>query len=183
MHISSDPSLWVTKCSKLLRPGSKVLDLACGSGRHARYLADRGHSVTAVDKDAESLAQCATFSGIHVIEFDLEIGVWPFLEDKFDGIIVTNYLHRPIMPHIVNGLSDLGVLIYETFMVGNERFGRPSNSEFLLRANELIDVVREKLQVVMYEAGPVSLPKPAYIQRICAVSRDYEFAEKRLPDD
>ena len=182
MHTSSEPSLWVSKCAKLLRPNSKVLDLACGSGRHARYLADRGHLVTAVDKDAESLAQFANFSGIHVVEFDLERGEWPFPEEKFDGIVVTNYLHRPIISHIVNGLSDSGILIYETFMIGNEQLGRPTNPDFLLRANELIDVVREKLQVVMYEAGPVSLPKPAYIQRVCAVSFDYQFSEKCLPD-
>ncbi len=182
MHTSNKPSLWVTKCSKLLQVESKVLDLACGSGRHARYLADRGHFVTAVDKDIESLTDCDTINRINVIEFDLEVGAWPFSEDKFDGIIVTNYLHRPTMPHIVEGLSDSGVLIYETFMVGNESFGRPSNPDFLLRTNELIDVVREKLQVVMYEAGPVTLPKPAYVQRICAVSRDYKFGERRLPD-
>ena len=92
------PSVWVTKCSKLLRPSSTVLDLACGSGRHAHYLASRGHDVTALDKSPEALSKISSSIGIHTYEFDLEVGAWPFSERKFDAIVVTNYLYRPIHP-------------------------------------------------------------------------------------
>ncbi len=171
------PSVWVTKCSKLLRPSSTVLDLACGSGRHAHYLASRGHDVTALDKSPEALSKISSSIGIHTYEFDLEVGAWPFSERKFDAIVVTNYLYRPIIQNIVNTLSPSGILIYETFMVGNERFGRPSNPDFLLRPNELIDETHKKLQILLYEAGRVSDPKPSLIQRICAVSGDVDYSD------
>lgn len=170
VHEGLSPSNWVKRCSELLRPRSTVLDLACGSGRHAHYLAGKGHKVTALDKSPEALSKISSSIGIHTHEFDLELDSWPYSERKFDAIVVTNYLYRPIFQNIVDALSPSGILIYETFMSGNERFGRPSNPDFLLRPNELIDVTHKKLQILLYESGRVSEPSPALIQRICAVS-------------
>ena len=170
MHEGLLPSAWVQRCSDLLKPCSTILDLACGSGRHTHYLAGKGHHVTALDKNPEALWKISSSIGIRPYEFDLESGPWPFSERKFDAIVVTNYLYRPILQNIVDALSPSGILIYETFMSGNEQFGRPSNPDFLLMPNELINLVHEKLQVLLYEAGRVNDPKPALIQRICAVS-------------
>ena len=180
VHEGQTPSVWVQRCSELLRPCSTILDLACGSGRHARYLAGKGHDVTALDKNPEVLSKIPSSIGIHPYEFDLETGSWPFSKRKFDVIVVTNYLHRPIMQNIIDALSPSGVLIYETFMFGNENYGRPSNPDFLLRPNELIDMVHEKLQVLLFEAGMVSDPKPALIQRICAVAGRNDYFENTI---
>ena len=171
------PSDWVQRCSDLLKPCSTILDLACGSGRHTHYLAGKGHNVTALDKNPEALSKISSSIGIRPYEFDLETGSWPFLERKFDAIVVTNYLYRPILQNIVNTLSPSGILIYETFMSGNEQFGRPSNPDFLLMPNELINLVHEKLHVLLYEAGRANDPKPGLIQRICAVSGPSDYSE------
>ena len=177
MHEGLPPSAWVQRCSDLLKPCSTVLDLACGSGRHTHYLAGKGHDVTALDKNPEALSKISSSIGISPYEFDLETGSWPFSELKFDAIVVTNYLYRPILQNIVDTLSPSGILIYETFMSGNEQFGRPSNPDFLLRPNELINLVHEKLNVLLYEAGRVNDPKPGLIQRICAVSGPSDYSE------
>ena len=177
MHEGQPPSAWVQRCSDLLKPCSTILDLACGSGRHTHYLAGKGHDVTALDKNPEALSKISSSIGIRPYEFDLETGSWPFSERKFDAIVVTNYLYRPILQNIVDALSPSGILIYETFMSGNERFGRPSNPDFLLMPNELINLVHEKLQVLLYEAGRVNDLKPALIQRICAVSGLSHYSE------
>jgi SAM-dependent methyltransferase len=140
-------------------------------------LAGKGHDVTALDKNPEALSKISSSIGISPYEFDLETGSWPFSELKFDAIVVTNYLYRPILQNIVDTLSPSGILIYETFMSGNEQFGRPSNPDFLLRPNELINLVHEKLNVLLYEAGRVNDPKPGLIQRICAVSGPSDYSE------
>jgi len=166
-HELVTPSAWVTRWSRLI-PVGKVLDLACGTGRHARYLASLGHEVTAVDRDAQALAKLAGIAGVTTLEADLEGGnPWPLPGRRFAGIVVTNYLYRPLFPHLRESLERGGVLIYETFALGNERFGRPANPHFLLRAAELLDAFAAELTVVAFEQGFVSTPCPAVVQRFC----------------
>lgn len=163
------PSAWVARFAPLIRPGGRTLDLACGYGRHACFLEAGGWRVTAVDRDATALSGLAGRPGIEAVEADLEAGIWPLGGCRFDGIVVANYLHRPLLPRLVEALGEGGVLIYETFMFGNERFGRPSNPDFLLRPGELIAAFGTALQIVAFEQGEVALPKPAAVQRLCAV--------------
>jgi SAM-dependent methyltransferase len=170
-HAAPDePSTWVGRFAALIPPG-EVLDLACGGGRHARLLAAAGHQVLAVDRDTAALDRAAG-KGIRTLQVDLENpaeggAVWPFEAGRFAGIVVTNYLHRRLFPHMVASLAPEGVLIYETFAQGNERFGKPSNPAFLLAPGELLEAARA-LRVIAFEDGYVALPKPAMVQRICA---------------
>jgi SAM-dependent methyltransferase len=152
----------------LIRRGGRVLDLAAGSGRHTRLLLESGFAVCAVDRDISALLSL-TGTGCEVRQIDLETGAsWP-LGTGYDGIVVTNYLHRPLLPAIAQALAAGGVLIYETFARGNERFGRPHNPDFLLRPCELLDAFA-MLRIVAFEQGEVSVPRPAVIQRIAAVA-------------
>ncbi|MEJ2175960.1 MAG: class I SAM-dependent methyltransferase, partial [bacterium] len=169
-HEIAEPSPWILRWAQLIAPGGVVLDLACGNGRHARVLAARGHMVLAIDRDREALATLAGTPGIEPIYADLENGSpWPLGEQRFAGIVVANYLHRPLFPALAAALADRGVLIYETLAVGNERYGRPSNPKFLLQPAELLDAFRPLLGVVAFEQGRVRQPKPAVIQRLCAI--------------
>lgn len=178
-NVSHDePSAWVARFASLIPQGGMVLDLACGGGRHARLLASRGYAVEAVDQNADALALLADVPGIETRHANLEGGPWPYYGRVFDGIVVTNYLHRPIMPHLARALGEGGVLIYETFMIGNERFGRPSDPAHLLRVGELLEVLGKRFTVVAFEQGEVARPRPAMVQRIC-VSRGSGF---RLPE-
>jgi SAM-dependent methyltransferase len=167
-HEIQSPSPWVVRWATLIRPGGEVLDVACGSGRHTRYLAARGCRVLAVDRDDAALTALAAVPGVRTQAADLEAASWPFPPARFDGVVVANYLHRPLFGDLVAALRPGGVLIYETFMLGNEALGRPSNPDFLLRPGELLEVLRERLTVVAFEQGRVDAPKPAVIQRICA---------------
>jgi SAM-dependent methyltransferase len=161
------PSDWIVRFAPLFPAGGTVLDLAAGSGRHSRYLADRGYRVTTVDRDVSRLTDEPR---IDAVEADLEDGgPWPLGARRFDGIVVTNYLHRPLFPHLVAALADGGVLLYETFAVGNEAYGKPSNPDFLLKGGELLAAFSGDLRVVAYEAGYVERPAPAVLQRIAAV--------------
>jgi SAM-dependent methyltransferase len=170
--MNEKPSPWVERFLPLIAAGGPVLDLACGNGRHSLLLAERGYRVEAVDRDAVALAGIAAREPrVTVRSADLEGGPWPYHGSAFDGIVVTNYLYRPLLPMLLNALEVNGVLIYETFMVGNERFGKPSNPAFLLRQGELLDVVRRRLTVVAFEQGEVELPRPAMVQRLCATRR------------
>jgi SAM-dependent methyltransferase len=144
-----------------------VLDLACGHGRHSRLFSAQGATVTALDHDAGVLAAMTGLQGITTVNADVEGGPWPFDRAAFDAIVVTNYLHRPLFPHLLEALAGGGVLIYETFMAGNERFGKPSNPEFLLRPGELLESFGQACQVIAFEQGSVAMPKPAVVQRIC----------------
>ncbi|MGO9443209.1 MAG: class I SAM-dependent methyltransferase [Thiobacillaceae bacterium] len=164
------PSSWVRRFAPLIPHGGTVLDLACGDGRHARLLAMLGYCVEAVDRNAEALVNLAGVPRITTRAADLEGGAWPYAADRFDGIVVTNYLYRPRLAHLNRALRPGGILIYETFMVGNELVGKPSNPEFLLRPGELLDVIRPTLTVVAFEQGQVDMPGPAWIQRICAIA-------------
>lgn len=169
---ASPPSPWVVRFAPLIAmSGGTVLDLACGGGRHLRYLAERGHQVIGVDRDLRGTADLARHDNIELIEEDLESGrpVEVLTQRRHGAIIVTNYLHRPLLPAIVDALQPGGLLIYETFAIGNARFGRPSSPSFLLRSGELLDLARDRLQVVAYEHGEVSSPKAAVVQRLCAV--------------
>jgi SAM-dependent methyltransferase len=161
----------VCRFASLIKPGGHVLDLACGRGRNARWLAGQGFQVEAVDRDAESLATLAGVDGVSTREADLESGPWPYYSRAFDGVVVTNYLFRPLLPLLFNTLDENAVLIYETFMTGNERFGKPSNPAFLLRRGELLDLVRNRFTVVAFEQGEVVSPRPAVVQRICLTRR------------
>jgi SAM-dependent methyltransferase len=172
-HGNLDPSPWVLRWSPLIAPGGAVLDLACGAGRHARLLAARGHPVLAVDRDRALLDALAAVPGIEPFYADLENGApWPLGARRFAAIIVVNYLYRPLFPRLAAGLDAGGVLVYETFAVGNERYGRPSNPQFLLRSAELLDAFRPSLSVVAFEQGRVTRPKPAVIQRLCALRNE-----------
>lgn len=163
------PSPWVARFAGLIAPHGQVLDLAAGHGRHARHLAQMRHAVHAVDRDPAALASLRAIDGVTAVDADLEAGAWPFAGRRFDGIVVTHYLWRPLFPHLVAALAEGGVLIYETFGIGNESFGKPSNPQFLLRTGELLEVARGAgLATVAFETGFTVLPKPAVIERICA---------------
>jgi len=167
--VTDHPSTWVARWAPAIPPG-ETLDLACGGGRHARLLASLGHPVLAVDRDEQALAQAAG-PGITTLRHDLEAegSVWQFAPGRFAGIVVTNYLHRPLFADLVNALAPNGILVYETFALGNERFGKPSNPAFLLAPGELLDVaMRHGLRVLAYEDGIVETPRPARMQRLCA---------------
>jgi SAM-dependent methyltransferase len=170
-HPTSDspPSAWVARFAPLISAGGRVLDVACGSGRNARLLAGMGYRIEAVDRDREALAELQGIAGISTRLVDLERDAWPY-EACFDGVIVTNYLYRPKFDALIDMLRPNGILIYETFMAGNELFGKPSNPDFLLNPGELLDRVRPRLTVVAFEQGRVDRPRPAFVQRICAVA-------------
>lgn len=172
---------WVARFAPLIPPG-EVLDLACGGGRHARLLAAHGHPVLAVDRDEAALARAAG-PGITVLQADLEEegAAWPFEDGRFAGIVVTNYLHRPLFPHLFRSLAPQGILIYETFAVGNEQFGKPSRPDFLLARGELLaEAARSGVRVIAYEDGRVDTPRPAVVQRICAGGPAVETDALRL---
>lgn len=160
------PSAWVARFASLIPSGGQVLDLACGRGRHAHLLADMGFKVEAVDWNPERLAELDNVPGVTTRLADLERGPWPYFSRAFEGIVVTNYLWRPLMPHLFNCLEPNGILIYETFMVGNERYGPPTSPAHLLRPGELLDLLAKRFTVVAFEQGEIASPHPALIQRI-----------------
>ncbi len=165
---ATKPSAWVRRFLPLIKTGGLVLDLAAGAGRHLALLRDHGFTVCAVDRDNSALL---AFAGprCEVRRVDLEAGyAWP-LGQGWDGIVVANYLHRPLLPGIEGALAPGGALIYETFAVGNERFGLPRNPDFLLRPGELLAAF-PRLTVVAFEQGEVASPRPAVVQRLAAVA-------------
>jgi len=150
----------------LIAAGATVLDVAAGSGRHAFFFAERGHKVTAVDRDTGRLEPHAN---IEAVQADLEDGSpWPMPGRTFAAVVVTSYLHRPLFPVLLDAIAPGGVLLYQTFMVGQERFGRPANPDHLLKDGELLELVRGRLSVVAYEARMISEPRMAMVQRIAA---------------
>ncbi len=170
-HGPSEPSAWVRRFADRIPASGPVLDLAAGGGRHTRFLLGRGHPALAVDRDVTGLADLQADPAVTIVASDLEDDrPWPLGERRFAGVVVTNYLHRPLLPAIVAAVAPGGCLIYETFAVGNERFGKPSNPDFLLRPGELLEAVRGRLTVLAYENLEVSEPRPAVVQRIAAVA-------------
>ncbi len=162
------PSSWIVKFAPLIKSQGRVLDLACGSGRHAKWLAQQGYQVDALDRDPIATASMHEIDGIHVTTVDLETAEPPTFEHRYDGIIVSRYLHRPLLATLATLLQPGGILIYETFMRGNERFGKPSNPDFLLMPDELLHTYTPLLNVIDFEQGEIAEPKPAMLQRICA---------------
>ena len=162
------PSPWVRRFADSIKPGGNVLDLACGSGRHSLFLLERGHSVTACDIDISGVADLNENPSFELIAADLENAPWPLANRRFTAIIVTNYLHRPLFPHILAALAPEGLLIYETFAAGNERFGRPRNPDHLMWRGELLSGVLASLTIIAYEDLDISEPQPAAVQRVCA---------------
>jgi len=159
------PSSWIKRFSHLVN--GTVLDLACGGGRHGRLFLDLGHSVEFADQDVEGLGDLLNNDKALITEIDLEDGRdWPFEKMAYDGIVVTNYLYRPHLSQMLESLKQGGVLLYETFALGNEQFGRPRNPDFLLKPGELLELVDGKLQVIAFEHG---IDGEKVMQRICAV--------------
>ncbi len=171
-HDDLAASPWVARWAGRVAAGSRVLDVACGAGRHARLFAARGCKVTAVDRNPTLLAAMRGTPNIDAVAADLESDAWPFAQAQFDAIVVTNYLHRPLFPALTAALAPDALLIYETFAAGNEVFGRPANPAFLLRPRELLDAFGAELRVLAFEDGFVAHPKPAMIQRIAALKAE-----------
>lgn len=169
-HDLTEPSPWVVRWAERVPAGGRVLDIACGRGRHARLFAARGHPVEAVDRDPGVLSWLSGVARVTARCADVESGPWPYEGQRFAGIVVANYLWRPLFPRLLAAMAAEAALIYETFAEGNERYGRPSNPDFLLRPGELLEVVRGRLRVIAYEDLFVSEPRPMMVQRICAVA-------------
>lgn len=167
-----DASPWVARFAHLVVPGARVLDVAAGGGRHARFFAARGARVLAIDRDAGSLAACAGVAGIQTRIADLEAEAWPLAGESFDAIVVTNYLHRPLFAALRAALTPAGVLLYETFAHGNACFGRPARPQFLLDPGELLALAARPpaMTVVAFEQGVRGRgERRSVVQRIAAV--------------
>ncbi|MBI06025.1 MAG: SAM-dependent methyltransferase [Rhodospirillaceae bacterium] len=167
-HRHGRPSPWITRFASKIASGSKVLDLACGNGRHSRYLLRLGHTVTACDINISALTDIKDEARLEIIACDLENSPWPFGDRHFAAIIITNYLHRPLFPDVVATLAPAGLLLYETFAAGNEAFGRPRNPKYLLKRGELISGILDNLTIIAYEDVTIDTPHPACVQRVCA---------------
>ena len=169
-HGSEAPSAWVQRWSHLVPAGGRVLDVACGLGRHTRFFSEKNHPVSSVDRSEDAINLVKSIASLQPVEAllaDIESGPWPFAGRTFDAVVVTNYLWRPLLPLLVQSVAPGGVLIYETFAAGNETVGKPSRPDFLLQPGELLTVCAG-LRVVAYEDGFVDHP-PRFMQRIAAV--------------
>jgi SAM-dependent methyltransferase len=166
-----NPSTWVTRFAASLPVDGTVLDVACGGGRHTRWFLEQGHDVVAVDRDLSAVADLTDDQRVELVTADLEAGApLPFGGRTFAAVVVTNYLWRPILADLVRAVALEGWLLYETFAVGNERFGHPTNPDFLLRSGELLELARANdLRVVAYEDVVVDEPRPAAVQRVAAI--------------
>ena len=179
MHGTEDPSPWVQRWTHLVPRGGAVLDVACGHGRHMRWFLAQGCKVTGVDRSEEAIA---AVSGLgEAVQADIENGPWPLAGRTFDGVVVTNYLWRALLPAIIQSVAPGGVLIYETFAAGNETVGKPSRPDFLLQPGELLDACRE-LRAIAYEDGFLAAPE-RFVQRIAAVRPVPGTAAVRYPLD
>jgi SAM-dependent methyltransferase len=161
------PSAFIARFAPIVPKTGRVLDVACGGGRHLRCFLALGHEVTGVDIDLEGVADLA--GSAELVKADIEGAPWPLPGRRFAGIVVANYLHRPLLPLLLDALQPGGILLYETFARGNARFGRPSSPGFLLRAGELLELARGRLHVIAYEHGEVASPRAAVVQRLAAV--------------
>jgi SAM-dependent methyltransferase len=180
-HNSLSPSSWVTRFVHQIPKGvpfaPRVLDYACGSGRHIQLLLEQGYAVLGVDHDQASLdlikvPNSSKPFGLELRCIDLEQGAFGLPgTEQFAGVVVTNYLYRPFLDDLFKLVAKGGCFIYETFAVGNAEYGKPSNPDFLLRPNELMEAVLQQndFQVLAFEHGKIDQPKPAIVQRICAI--------------
>ena len=168
MHGESSP--WIARFAGLVPEGGRVLDVACGGGRHARSFLELGHPVTLVDRDTSGVKDLEGNPDVEILECDLESGApWPLPGRRFEGVVVTNYLWRPILSDIVTAVAPGGVLLYETFARGQERYGHPHNPDFQLEPGELLEAVQGVLRVLAFEDLVVEEPDPKAVQRIAAV--------------
>lgn len=167
-HAGATASDWVVRWAGALTPGSRVLDVACGSGRHLRWLTGRGLLLTGIDRDVVAVEPLRAFAEIVIA--DLEAGQWPLAGRRFDAVLVTNYLWRPLLPSLIDAIEPGGLLIYETFALGQERHGRPTRPAFLLNPGELLRAA-SGLHVLAYEDGLLEAPRRR-VQRLCARSGD-----------
>lgn len=166
---TAGPSPWVRRFAGLVPSGGAVADIACGGGRHGRLFLGLGHPVLFADRDVSGVADLAGHPGVEIVTADFESGgPWPLAGRSFAGVVVTNYLWRPVLPDIVGLVGPGGLLLYETFALGNEAHGRPRNPDFLLEPGELIEAARGRLDVLAYEQRFVTDPRPAVIQHIAA---------------
>ena len=164
------PSAWVRRWSHLVPEGASVLDVACGSGRHVRWFAGRGHPVTALDRDALALQPLHGLA--EVVVADIEAGPWPLTARRFGVVLVTNYLWRALLPCLLDSVREGGLLIYETFAQGQQTLGRPANPDFLLQPGELLALPPGWL-VLGYEHG--FEPEPArFVQRLVAAKTAFD---------
>lgn len=169
--LAEAPSDWLMKHTQHIKPSGHVLDVAAGKGRNARWLAQQGFKVEAVDRDRQALESMKGVEDINLRVADIENDGWPYIGQSFDAIVVCRYLHRPLFPALCETLAPEGVLIYETFMQGHEAYGKPSNPDFLLRPDELLEVFQNQLEVIAFEQGFQEFPKPSVTQRICAIRK------------
>ena len=162
-------STWVRRFYDQIPKNGLILDLAGGSGRHTRFLTQKGFKLLLLDNDIAKAKHLQDVENIVLMEYDLEDGnALPFPKSSFQGVVVTNYLYRPIFPQLLDLLDDGGILIYETFAVGNEKYGRPTNPDYLLKSGELISLVSSQMRIIAYEECLVGRPAKAYVQRITA---------------
>lgn len=166
MHHNSLPSPWIVRFAPLLPPGARVLDVACGSGRHARYLHGLGMAVTGLDRDAEAIAALRTNVAGQFTVADIENEAWPLANAQFDAVVVTNYLWRPLWPQLLHSVAPGGLLLYETFADGNAAYGKPSRPDFLLQPGELLHACAG-WHIIAYEHGLLTAPNRV-VQRIAA---------------
>lgn len=176
-HAPGAPSEWVQRFLSGVKSGGNVLDVACGAGRHMRLALEMGYGVTGIDRDLSRVEDLAGRQDVGLVEADIETGhAFPLKDMRYDGVIVTNYLHRPILSDIIGCVAKDGVLIYETAAVGNERYGKPANPDYLLKPNELIDAVSGSLVVVAYEHGLREQSHPRLTARIAACGPEHTWA-------
>jgi len=177
-HGLHEPSKWVQRFLPGIKQSGSILDVACGAGRHMRLALELGYTVTGIDKDLSQVEDLAARKDVGLVEADLESGrAFPLKDMAYDGVIVTNYLWRPILGDIIGCVADDGVLIYETFAQGHERHGKPCNPDFLLCANELLEAALPRLFVVAYEHGLRGGVAPKIVQRIAACGPDHRWAK------
>ncbi len=164
MGVLLNPLPWVQRFAALISPQGTVLDVACGSGRNLRWLAAQGFQVTGIDRDEPAAAPLR--DSAEIVLADIEGGPWPLPGRRFDGVVVTNYLWRALLPTLRASLAEGGVLLYETFAHGQQLVGKPSRPEFLLQPGELLQACAG-LRIVAFEDG---FENGRYVQRIAAVN-------------